>query len=309
MTNHDLTSPPSAPSPVVDTVRAGGAAPRSVPGRMSALPRAVTGTARWIAAARARESARPDALFSDPWAADLAGTEGRDRLAASERVSGRENPFLPVRTRFFDDLLTGATWAEQVVLLGAGMDTRAYRLDLHPGAVVFEVDVPEVFAAKNEVLDAVAPRSRRREVRADLGGEWEPALLDTGFDPARSTVWLAEGLLFYLTADTVGRVLDTCAHACRTRALFAADIVGTGLLDLPGMQPLVERRHTSGTGLPFCTDQPAELLSTHGWHADSVVQVGQPQASFGRLPAAADGRGPGDDPRMRTYLAVGVRRP
>lgn len=273
------------------------------------LPRAVTGTALWIAAARARESARPDALFADPWAVDLAGAEGRDRLAASERASGRENPFLPVRTRFFDDLLTAATWSEQLVLLGAGMDTRAYRLDLHADTVVFELDVPEVFAAKNVVLGAVAPRCQRREVRADLAGEWEPALLAAGFDSTRRTVWLAEGLLFYLTEAAVGRVLSTCAKACRARALLAADIFGTGLLALPGIQPLIEQRRVSDTALPFCTDQPSELLSAHGWRTDNLVQLGQAEANFGRLPPVAPDADRADDPTMRTYLAIGVRDP
>ncbi|HUX70488.1 MAG TPA: SAM-dependent methyltransferase [Cellulomonadaceae bacterium] len=271
------------------------------------LPRAVTGTAPWIAAARARESARSDALFTDPWAADLAGKEGRDRLAASERASGQENPFLPVRTRFFDDLLTAATWAEQIVLLGAGMDTRAYRLDLHADTVVFELDAPEVFAAKRIVLDAVAPRCQRREVHADLAGEWEPALRDAGFDPARGTVWLAEGLLFYLTEAAVGRVLGTSAQACRARALFAADIFGTGLLTLPGMQPLVEHRRSSNTALPFCTDQPRELLSAHRWRTDDLIRLGQPEANFGRLPTVAPDADRAHDPTMRTYLAIGVR--
>jgi O-methyltransferase involved in polyketide biosynthesis len=73
------------------------------------FPGAVTRTALWIAAARARESARPDRLFNDPWSAALAGTDGRDRLVASEQACGREHLFLPVRTRF-DDLLSAATW-------------------------------------------------------------------------------------------------------------------------------------------------------------------------------------------------------
>src|ERR1039458_10161213 len=72
------------------------------------FPGAVTGTALWIAAARARGSDRPAPVFVDPWAAALAGSDGRDRLVASEQTSGRENPFIPVRTRFFDDLLTAA---------------------------------------------------------------------------------------------------------------------------------------------------------------------------------------------------------
>jgi methyltransferase (TIGR00027 family) len=271
------------------------------------LARAVTGTALWIAAARARESARPDALFRDPWAADLAGKEGRDRLAASERASGQENPFLPVRTRFFDDLLTSATWAEQVVLLGAGMDTRAYRLDLRADTVVFELDDPAVFAAKNLVLDAVTPRCERREVPADLAGEWAPTLLEAGFDPTRPTVWLAEGLLFYLTEAAVGRLLRTCAQICRARALIAADVFGTGVLDLPGMQPLVDQRRRSNAALPFCTDQPGELLRTHGWHPENLVRFGQPEASYGRLPAVPPDGDRAQSPTMRSYVAIGVR--
>ena len=211
-----------------------------------------------------------------------------------------------MRTRLFDDLLTSATCAEQVVLLGAGMDTRAYRLDLRADTVVFELDDPGVFAAKDIVLDAITPRCERREVHADLAGEWIPALLDAGFDPTRRTVWLAEGLVFYLTAAAVGRLLHTSAQACQARALFAADIFGTGLLDLPGIHPLVDQRRRSTTALPFCTDQPGELLSAHGWRTDNLVQLGQPEANVGRLPTVSpDGDG-GHDPTMRTYVAIGV---
>jgi methyltransferase (TIGR00027 family) len=210
--------------------------------QIRSLPVAVTGTALWTAAARARESVRPDALFSDPWAAALTSTDGRAQLVASEHASVRENPFLPVRTRFFDDLLTAATWAEQIVLLGAGMDTRAFRLNLPTDTVMFEVDHPEIFTAKNVVLDGVTPRCQRREVPADLAGEWEPALMAAGFDAARLTLWLAEGLFFYLTEDAVRRLLRTAARLCQARALFRADIFGTGLPRLPSMQPLIDQR-------------------------------------------------------------------
>src|SRR5215212_9662049 len=96
-------------------------------------------TALWMAAVRARESARPDRLFDDPLAEVLAGAEGFDLMTRMEADLG-ENPTLVIRPRFFDDALLRAVVDRrigQVVILAAGMDSRAYRLTL---PTVFEVD-------------------------------------------------------------------------------------------------------------------------------------------------------------------------
>src|SRR5262245_35858505 len=89
---------------------------------------AVTGL--MVAAARAREHERVDRLFGDPYAAALVGEQGVRLLAEVERASGEVhgNPYLSIRVRFFDDLLLKAVSSMgrgQVVLLAAGMDTRA----------------------------------------------------------------------------------------------------------------------------------------------------------------------------------------
>ncbi|HEX5117340.1 MAG TPA: class I SAM-dependent methyltransferase [Pseudonocardiaceae bacterium] len=72
-----------------------------------------TSSASWIAAVRARESDRTDRLFDDPFARELAGERGVAMMAASERATGGENSFIPVRVRWFDDLVTstGSWWA------------------------------------------------------------------------------------------------------------------------------------------------------------------------------------------------------
>src|SRR6185369_6428060 len=96
------------------------------PGPGGGLEVLVNSSAYWIAAARARESERPDRLFHDPYAAGLAGARGVAIMQASERASGGENPYLPVRTRWFDDVIGAAlaVGVDQVVMLGAGLDTR-----------------------------------------------------------------------------------------------------------------------------------------------------------------------------------------
>ena len=280
-------------------------------------------TAAYMALFRAVESARPEEhrLFSDPLAASLLPTSLRFvAKIANLPMIGRIVPAVldvgwprtrssgVVRTRLIDAMVKEAIidGAGQLVLLGAGFDSRAYRLQQARRVTVFEVDHPDIFSARNVVLDGVNPRVQRREVSADLAGEWEPALVDAGFDPARPTMWLAEGLFFYLTEDAVRRLLATTARLCLAPARFGADLFGTGLLRLPGMQPLIDQRRGSGQPLPFCTDQPGELLAACGWRTDTLVHPGQARANFGRLPDLPPDWDGGPDPTMSTYLAVAV---
>ena len=130
-------------------------------------------TSLWVAAWRADESERPDALFHDSYARTLAGPEGFELLEAARDVALIEVPFVPVRTIFFDQRIVRGS---QVVLLGAGMDARAFRLQWRTGARVFEVDLPEVLALKARRLGCVAPRCIGIPVPADLTGDWGVAL-------------------------------------------------------------------------------------------------------------------------------------
>ena len=127
--------------------------------------RGVALTSLWAAALRAVESERPDALFHDPFARALAGPEGFEVLEAAWAVAPIEAPTVPVRTRFFDQRIVRGS---QVVLLGAGMDSRAFRLDWPAGTRLFEIDLPEVLALKRQRLGAAVPRCTRVEVAIDL---------------------------------------------------------------------------------------------------------------------------------------------
>lgn len=257
-------------------------------------------TGRWIAAARALETTRSDRLFNDPWAGDLAGVSGKAMLDAADY-----NPFLPVRTRYFDDQIIDTTGQDcQIVLLGAGMDTRAFRLPLAASCIVFEIDYAEAFAQKENVLRAVSSVCDRRCVQADLSGPWIPALLEAGFDRLVPTVWVAEGLFFYLVASAVDSLLrDTAALSARGSS-FLADVFGTGLLALESMAPLVKARTESGRALPFCTDTPDALFRTGGWTNTKLVQPGHPTANFGRLSLAPGVTGAEEQTNLRSYLVT-----
>ncbi|MEV4259539.1 SAM-dependent methyltransferase, partial [Spirillospora sp. NPDC049652] len=141
---------------------------------MDELAQGVGRTALGVARMRAAEHRRPDRLFTDPFAAAFAA-------AGPPAPPGRDGPMrdllilqVIVRTRFYDDYLRAAADAgiRQVVLLAAGLDTRAFRLDWPAGTRLFEVDLPDVLAFKAATLADAEPRCERAAVAADLREEW-----------------------------------------------------------------------------------------------------------------------------------------
>lgn len=95
-----------------------------------------------------------------------------------------------------------------MVILAAGLDSRAYRLPWPDGTTVFELDRPQVLDFKREVLAShgAQPRALRREIAVDLRDDWPQALRDSGFDAAAPSAWIAEGLLIYLPATAQERL-------------------------------------------------------------------------------------------------------
>ncbi len=264
-------------------------------------------TAHWVAAARARESERADRLFVDPYAAILDGARGRDALAASESASGGENAFLPIRTRFFDDLLrTEAEQLDQVVLLGAGLDTRAFRLTLPTRLRWFEIDTPELLQEKERVLSeaGAAASCQRTVVPADLTAEWSTALLGAGFEAGRRTGWLAEGLLFYLSGRAVRDLLTETRRLSGVGSVVGADVFGSGLLAVPSMQPYLAARAESGLPPPFTTDDPLATFRDAGWPSVELAFPGQLSRTYGRPIEQASQRLAAFDRTMQSYLVV-----
>ncbi|MGF7235802.1 MAG: SAM-dependent methyltransferase [Frankia sp.] len=199
---------PSRASSAAGASTVPSAAPVStVPSAAPVLP-PVGRTAVAAARVRAHESSRPDRLFDDPLAARFVAAAHADNQPApappgDEGTRRRALAFhVIVRTRFYDDFLlaAGRDGIRQVVLLGAGLDSRAYRLPWAPGTQMYEVDLPPVLEYKRDVLAAagLGPNCERHPVSADLAGDWPAGLVDAGFRPTAPTAWLAEGLLVYL---------------------------------------------------------------------------------------------------------------
>jgi methyltransferase (TIGR00027 family) len=117
-----------------------------------------------------------------------------------------------VRTRFLDEIVLDAArrGGRQFVVLGAGLDARAFRLPLPADARFFEVDLPGVLEFKEQVVrdHGFTPACPRIVVPTDLAADWTGELERAGFDRSVPTTWLAEGLVAYLTEETRDAVVD-----------------------------------------------------------------------------------------------------
>ncbi|NLU66104.1 SAM-dependent methyltransferase [Streptomyces sp. HNM0574] len=249
---------------------------------------AVSYTAQWTAAARAAESERgDDALFDDPYARELAAPRGFELL--EKYGGGGLREFIGIRTRYLDDAVTDAldgTGVRQVVLVAAGMDTRAFRLGWPPGVTVYEVDHEALVREKRARLERLGAtaRTERREVGADLAGEWLPRLEEAGFDRSRPVLWVAEGLFFFLTREQATGLLRLLRSASAPGSALATDFASEALLRSPFSRRFLEHLRADGTPWRFGTDEPEEFLAGSGWKAVEVKEPGEPGAGRGRWP-------------------------
>jgi len=271
-------------------------------------------TALLTAALRAAETRRPDRLYDDPYAAVFAGELGPRLLAevhaATFPPDGRTLPSTPdynaIRTRFFDEyLVAAAAEFDQIVVAPTGMDSRAFRLEWPRRIRMFEIDRPAVLAVKSEILGVAVAAVDRRTVATDLKKDgWERALIAAGYEPDRPSVWLIEGLLYYIPEPDVHRILTVVEGLTAPGSLVAADVVNRAALTLPNMQGLLNL--FSGWGCPwlFGTDEPEALFARHGIKAEAV-QPGEPSADYGRWPDPVPPRSEIDV--RRVYFVHGTR--
>jgi methyltransferase (TIGR00027 family) len=272
--------------------------PSSVPslrraGDTWAITESVGATALGVAASRAVETAGPNPLIRDEFAAVLVSAAGPAwaRLADAnlawlggdpfgQRVHRTGCDYQAVRTHFFDEYFEAATKAgiRQVVILAAGLDSRAYRLRWPPGTVVYEIDQPKVLQYKADILASrgATPGATRRAVAVDLRHDWPAALLDAGFDRSQPTAWLAEGLLAYLPSDAQDRLFDLCTELSAPGSQFAVEAFKMNthgntqrwnrMRDRLGLDVNVEALTYHE---PDRSDA-AEWLAEHGWQVHSV---------------------------------------
>lgn len=234
-------------------------------------------TSLWVAAVRALESEREGAQFHDPFARTLAGERGFEVLAQRLATNPGAPPVLEIRTRWLDERIAEARAAgiDQLVILAAGMDARAFRLDALVGAHVFEVDRNFVLDYKREKLADAKPKATRVEIPIDLRADWPAALLRAGFDDTRPAVFTVEGLLPYLEAASVPPLFARIDALAAKGSVVLFDVNGRSVLESPFMTTMLEFLKSIDAPWHFGTDEPEALLPSR-WNvvANDFATIG-----------------------------------
>ncbi|SPM33460.1 O-Methyltransferase involved in polyketide biosynthesis [Mycobacterium rhizamassiliense] len=276
----------------------------------------VGATAVMVALARAAETASAEPLIRDQFAEPLVSTPElagvREQVTAwwagdpDEDSDDAPDPkhminYQAVRTHFFDAFFAAAadSGVRQVVILAAGLDSRAYRLDWPAGTAVYEIDLPKVLEYKSETLAAhgATPTADRRPVPVDLRHDWPKALRDAGFDTGQPTAWLAEGLLPFLPAAAQEALFSSIDALSGPGSRVAVENFG---VDAEKRREAEERWQVrrakreargqdtsfnpfdlwfSDEGRPEC----AGWFAAHGWTTDTVTALDEGQR-LGRAP-------------------------
>lgn len=230
-------------------------------------------TASMVAAYRARATAGADRVCEDPWAARLAGEEGAAIARAYDDVYRHMELWIAVRTAFIDARVREwlAAGVDQVVVLGAGLDTRAARLAT-PGARFFEVDRAATQKEKLGRLAAMGdyPVASATYVTCDFEHEdFIERLSAAGFAPDRPAFFVWEGVTPYLTEGAVRGTLRRLAHGTHAGSVVVFDHVRRKVVKGDAKNPKdVESRtfvESLGEPLRFGLDYPLPLLYEEGF--------------------------------------------
>jgi len=237
------------------------------------------GTAQGVAKQRLIESlAKPDKrVIYDPYAEKFVMGTSIIKLMGHKFSVWLTKKFAPgfhehliSRTRFIDDLVqnTAVQGVEQYVILGAGYDLRAHRLNLPPTLKIFEVDQQEVQNRKRSKLPSNVPNLENvKYVSVDFNHQsLKKQLLEAGFDQSKSAIFTLEGVTQYITKDALISTLKELSELTqKTSATFCFSYVDKRLNE--------NSKACFGKGYPHPEKKAATIMNL-------AAKVGEPWISF-----------------------------
>lgn len=252
-------------------------------------------TATWVAAWRAIGGGSARAVVRDDVAEHLVPAPyasilrvARDNPQATRQlnrfvdvVSGGRTRHLALRTRAIDDGVTAAIerGAEQLVLVGAGLDARAFRLPALREVTVFEVDHPSTQGWKKQRVGALTPLARElRFVATDFERDsLRERLAAAGHDATRPTVFIWEGVSMYLTSPAIDRLLHGLRECAAPESTLLATYFEPQPSKLAGALSVVLRGISEPVRSRFSAAEFETRLSPHAFEVE--LDEGDPEWS------------------------------
>jgi methyltransferase (TIGR00027 family) len=224
----------------------------------------ISDTALWIAAYRAQESSRPDAVFNDHLADRLAGPRGYKMVEETPHTDSMAFAMV-IRTSAIDRLIDEAVQSgiNTVINLAAGLDTRPYRMKLPAELSWIEVDLPAIINYKNEVLREEKPVCRLQRIAADLANdEVRKKLFSDLGTTVKTALVITEGLIGYLKNE-VAAMLSKDIHAVPAFKYWIQDY-NQGKMRKRKQTKDLDKKLTN-TPLQFNEKDPLRFFGSHGW--------------------------------------------
>jgi methyltransferase (TIGR00027 family) len=245
----------------------------------------VAGTAFVVAEFRNDENKESQPLYRDPFVGLFLDEDSRK---AADRISQSFPPIrknVRLRTRYFDDRLRHqiGQGARQILILGAGLDTRAQRIAVE-GVAYFEIDAPETQAFKRARLEENSVDPNTTYIGADYVTDGMLDLLrQSGLDFSLPTHVIWEGNTMYLDDGAVRRVLnDLMGEFQRCSAsfdFFAEDVIQNQTGD-PEITRVVERFAAMGAPWTYGIDDLSEIAANCGAKVIDRVTLAELHRSF-----------------------------
>lgn len=233
----------------------------------------VSDTAIWVAYYRALETERSDALFRDPLAQKLVGSRGEAIARSLKQTSRYTQQNVVVRTYIIDRFLQTlvSRGFDTVINLGAGLDTRPYRMDLPASLKWIEVDYPHVIQLKNDVLANEKPRVALERVALDLSDETKRReLFNRLASSTRRAVILTEGVLPYLSVEAVHSFANDL-HAHPSFEAWICDYMSPDVYRyINNPKRLKQMRNAP---FLFFPPDPIGFFKDHGWTVEDLQYI------------------------------------
>lgn len=234
------------------------------------VPKGVGLTSLITAAARHAELSASEPLIRDPYAGTLAGEVGEDAYQKAIKADPTLSVLVTLRDRWFDDYIMECVNKhniEQLVILGSGMDTRAWRMNLPKNVTIFEVDFPDVHKYKNRILEKMGAVATCKRKCIDLDLQDANSFEKIPIDKSKPVLWIAEGLVYYLNEDSFNDLLQFIKENSPPGSRLIIDLASQDVLKTESISLKFEalEKDFRAQLLFFAAGDPKKLLEKCGF--------------------------------------------